>query len=374
MSDSLITSGAVTQFWANIDKIQTARLALIEKAQHLIQFETFLMTPGDRAEAFAAALQRKATEGVRVQLLADSYGAKSLPKSYWQRLRGAGVEVKFFNPFSGRSPLDYLRRNHRKLLIVDQQIAMIGGAGIADCWDGKDQSADNVPWYDFEMEWQGAVVALLVGFFWQHWLSAGGQVNLDAHQPSLSSVPDPSQVFIAPGEDPSFGDSPIRSLFQLCILSARSRLWIASPYLLPEEQTCEMLGTARQNGVDVRILTMGPKSDKRYVYYVARERYGALLKRGIKIHEYQPSMMHAKIVLVDDQWVSLGSANLDPRSYFHNDELNLCTPSQELVQRVEHFFEEGFSRSQLIQHSDWQRRSPKERVMGRLWNCLYWQL
>jgi len=375
MSDSLVTRGIATHFWSAIDQVQTARLTLLEKAERLIQFETFIMTPGARAEAFAAVLQRKAAEGVTVQLLVDSYGARSLPQTYWQQLRGAGVEVRFFNPFSVRSPLDYLRRNHRKLLIVDQQVAMVGGAGIADRWDGKDQyEEDEVPWYDFEVQWQGAVVGLLAGFFWQHWLSAGGEVNLEEHQPSLPSVVEPFPVLITPGEDPSVGDSPIRSLFQLCITSARSRLWIASPYLLPDEMTCEMLGAVRQRGVDVRILTMGPRSDKRYVYFVARERYGSLLQRGIKVHEYQPSMMHAKIVLVDDQWVSLGSANLDPRSYFLNDELNLCTSSRELVQSVEQFFEDGFSRSQLIQYEHWKRRSPKEKILGRLWNIAYWQL
>lgn len=374
MSDSLITSGAPTHFWSDIDKIQTARLALIEKAQHLIQFETFIMTPGQRSDAFATALRQKAREGVRVQLLVDSYGARSLPPSYWQTLRGAGVEVQFFNPFSGRSPLNYLRRNHRKLLIIDQKVAMVGGAGIADRWDGKDQHDGEVPWYDFEVEWQGDVVGLLVGFFWQHWLSAGGRVNLEEHQPTQSTASEALPVLITPGEDPTTGNSPIRALFQLSIMSARSRLWIASPYLLPDKATCEMLGAIRQRGVDVRILTMGPRSDKPYVYYVARERYAALLKQGIKLHEYQPSMMHAKIVLVDDQWVSLGSANLDPRSYFHNDELNLCTSAQSLTGAVEAFFEKGFSRCQLIQYADWQRRSLKQKILGKLWNIAYWQL
>lgn len=165
MSDSLITQGAATQFWSDIDAIQTARLRLMEKAQHLIQFETFIMTPGQRSAAFADVLKRKAQAGVQVQLLVDSYGAKSLPDAYWNELQAVGVEVRYFNPFTMRSPLDYLRRNHRKLLVVDQQIAMVGGAGIADRWDGKDQHPGEVPWYDFEVEWQGNVVGLLVGFF-----------------------------------------------------------------------------------------------------------------------------------------------------------------------------------------------------------------
>jgi cardiolipin synthase len=374
LSDSLITAGEACQFWSDIDAIQQARLNLIEQAEDLIQFETFKMTPGQRADAFAEALCRQAIAGVKVQVLADSYGAKDLPPAYWHRLQRSGVEIRFFNPFQGRSPLDYLRRNHRKLLVIDQQVALVGGAGISDLWDGRDGKSGQVPWYDFEVQWRGAVVGLLTGFFWQHWLSAGGQVNLHEHRPDQSLSTTAPPVLITPGEEPSTGDSPIRSLFQLCILSAQKRLWIASPYLLPDTVTCRMLGSVCDQGVDVRILTMGPKSDKAYVYYTARERYGALLKQGIQIYEYQPSMMHGKIILIDQHWVSLGSANLDPRSFFHNDELNLCTDQPALISQVEDFFVAGWYQSQRIELPDWQKRPYQERAIGRLGNFLYWQL
>lgn len=373
MSDSLITEGEPLAFWSDIDAIQTARLDLIQQAQNLIQFETFKMTPGKRADDFADALCRQAIAGVTVQVLADSYGAKDLPDGYWRRLQQAGVQVLFFNPFSGRSPLEYVRRNHRKLLIVDQEIAMIGGAGISDLWDGKDGKSDQ-PWYDFEMQWRGDIVGMLTGFFWQHWLTVGGPVDLSDHHPYLSKAAQQHPVLITPGEEPSTGDSPIRSLFQLCITSAQRRLWIASPYLLPDYNTCRLLESVQQRGVDVRILTMGPKSDKFYVYYTSRQRYGYLLSRNIQIYEYQPSMMHGKIVLIDNHWVSVGSANLDPRSFFHNDELNLCTNQAKLLSQVEDFFETGFEQSENIQPQQWQQRPLKEKIVGRLGNFFYWQL
>ncbi|MGD1859309.1 MAG: phosphatidylserine/phosphatidylglycerophosphate/cardiolipin synthase family protein [Leptolyngbyaceae cyanobacterium] len=373
MSDSLMTQGQPIAFWSEIDAIQTARLELINQAQTLIQFETFMITPGRRAEAFADALCRQAIAGVTVQILADSYGAHELSAAYWQRLTQAGVDVRFFNPFSVRSPQDYLKRNHRKLLIIDQQVATVGGAGISDLWDGKDGKSGR-PWYDFEVQWQGEVVGLLSGFFWQHWLSAEGRVDLSNYAPLAVANSRQTPVLITPGEDPTMGDSPIRGLFQLCILSAQKRLWIASPYLLPDQSTCKMLSTARQQGVDVRILTMGPKSDKGYVYCTSRERYGALLNHDIQIYEYQPSMMHGKAILIDHQWVSLGSANLDPRSFFHNDELNLCTCEPELLAKVEAFFEQGFQQSHRVNLPQWHRRPWHERFVGRLGNCLYWQL
>lgn len=372
MSDSLITAGSPQRFWTDIDEIQTARLQLIHQAQNLIQFETFKMSPGRRADGFADALCRQAIAGVTVQVLADSYGAKELPDSYWQRLKQAGVQVRFFNPFSWRSPLQYFRRNHRKLLVIDQKIAMVGGAGISDLWDGKDGKS-NHPWYDFEVQWEGEVAGLLTGFFWQHWLTAGGHVNLKDHHPELSTIPTQGPMLVTPGEEPSTGDSPIRSLFQLCILSAQKRLWISSPYLLPDKMTCKMLDTVQQRGVDVRILTMGPKSDKDYVYYTSRQRYRPLLGGNIRIFEYQPSMMHGKIVLIDQDWVSIGSANLDPRSFFHNDELNLCTSNSQLFSQVEGFFDQGFERSQEIDLKIWKQRSLAEKMVGRLGNFFYWQ-
>lgn len=372
MSDSLVTEGFPSQFWSDIDAIQAARIDFIQQAQNLIQFETFKMSPGRRANEFADALCQKAIAGVTVQVLADSYGAKELPKSYWKRLEQAGVQICFFNPFSMRSPLSYLRRNHRKLLIIDQKIATVGGAGISDLWDGKDGKSEK-PWYDFEVQWQGDVVGLLTGFFWQHWLSAGGRVDLKEHHPNISGVSTQNPVLITPGEEPTTGDSPIRSLFQLCILSAQKRLWISSPYLLPDEATCQMLETVQRQGVDVRILTMGPKSDKPYVYYTSRERYGSLLKRNIRIYEYQPSMMHGKIVLIDGHWVSIGSANLDPRSFFHNDELNLCTDHRELISQVEDFFDRGFQESEEIHLETWSRRPVYGRAIGCLGNFFYWQ-
>lgn len=375
LSDSLISQGTASQFWSDIDAIQRARLALMAQAQHLIQFETFKFDPGQRADAFAEVICERAQAGVMVHVLADSYGAHHLPERYWRRLTQAGVEVRFFNGFSPRSPLDYVRRNHRKLLVVDQQVAMVGGAGISDLWDGEDNRASgHCPWYDFEIEWRGDVAGMLTGFFWQHWLAWGGKVNLSRHQPSLSQVAEQSPVLVTPGEEPTMGNSPIRSLMHISMVAAQERLWIASPYLLPDDSSAAMLGRMKSRGVDVRILTMGPKSDKPYVYYTARERYGPLLGRGIAIHEYQPSMMHGKAMLIDHHWVSLGSANLDPRSFFHNDELNLCHQSPQLIQHLEAFFEQGFERSQRVNVKDWRRRPWKQRFLGRLGNLAYWQL
>ncbi|NEQ34661.1 MAG: cardiolipin synthase B, partial [Leptolyngbya sp. SIO4C5] len=157
-------------------------------------------------------------------------------------------------------------------------------------------------------------------------------------------------------------------------VSARQRLWIASPYLLPDKNTRQILIKASRQGTDVRILTMGSLSDKPYVYYASRELYGELLQNGIKIYEYQPSMMHGKLILIDQDWVSLGSANLDPRSFFHNDELNFSTAQPLVIQQLEQLFLQAFTKSQLIELSTWRSRSFWKKLYGRCSLLIYWQL
>lgn len=365
LSNSLGTTGRITGFWFQADEIQPARIEAIRNAQHCIHFETFFMTPGHRANDFAAALSERAAAGVKVELVVDHYGTKKLPEKYWQRLKKAGVEVRFFNPFSWKAPFDYAGRTHRKLLLIDGNIALIGGAGISDFWDGQKKFGDTAPWFDFEFRLEGAVVSVLEGMFMQHWAMAGGTADLGGEHFDSDSRVDPL-ILVTPGEDPSYRSSSIRALFTTAIFAARERVWISSPYFLPDHQSCQALITAKKRGIDVRILTCGPHNDKKLVYYASIELFGDLLKAGIKIHEHQPSMLHAKCLLVDDKWVSTGSANFDPRSFFHNDELNISTGESQMVQRIEALFRTGFDRSQLVSMTQWRTRPFWQRLIGNL--------
>jgi cardiolipin synthase A/B len=374
LTDSLPSSGQMQHIWTTAEDIQQARLRAIRSARSLIQFETFFVTPGKRADAFADAVMERAQAGVTVQLLFDHHGSTSMPDRYWQQLRDAGVMLQFFNPLCWRSPVDYLSRTHRKLLLIDQQSAWVGGAGISDLWDYQPKSDRPIGWLDIEVQFSGAMVTVLSGLFLQHWLDTGSVVNLHHYPLTPATTLRPMPLWITSGEDPTHRNSPVRSLVQANILAAQHRLWIASPYLLPDPPSCQLLGDAVQRGVDVRLLTMGDRSDKPYVYYAARERYAALLERGVQIFEYQPSMMHAKLMLLDDQWVSMGSANLDPRSFFRNDEINISTQEPALVRAIADFFQTAFEQSHLICRQHWQRRSHWQRWYGRSMLMLYWQL
>ncbi|KST69998.1 phospholipase D-like domain-containing protein [Mastigocoleus testarum] len=373
LSDSFITEGKITNFCVFAEQIFAYRLEAISKASKSIQFETFIMTPGRRANEFALALAEKAQSGVKVQVLADHYGAKEIPSKYWSSLKSSGVEVLFFNRFSWRDPFYYLRRNHRKLLLVDNKIALIGGAGISDYWDGRDGIGDKTPWFDYEVCLQGSIIERLKNLFIQHWLDAGGSANFSEENFKFNQE-NQQTILIDAGEDPTLRDSGIRSLFQSLIAAARKRVWIASPYFLPNRNSRDILIRAKRKGIDVRILTMGPRTDKPPVRFASLELFSKLIKSDISIYEYQASMMHAKAMLIDDCWVSIGSANFDPRSFFHNDELNLLITEYTLTKRIEDFFLDGFSRSHSLTLKNLKHRPLKEKLLGRLMLLFFWQL
>ena len=389
ITNSFVTNGVVTDFWNEAVAIQQARIDAISKAQHTIDFETFFMTPGKRADDFAAALAERASEGVEVRLVVDHYGTKDISDQYWRRLRGAGVKVSFFNSFKWRAPLDYAGRTHRKLLLIDGEFGLVGGAGISDLWDGVEKKDDTQPWLDVEMRIEGEIISILEGVFSQHWTFGDGTADFGrikfhkfnalngSQKNEVENREDRKQnlMLIVPGANPRIRFSPIQAFKYNSIICARKRIWLASPYFLPDENSIDLLVAAKQDGVDVRILTTSERSDKKPVYYASYEHYGKLLKGGVEIYEYQPSMTHAKLLLIDDRWATTGSANFDPRSFCHNEELDICSDQPKLVQGIQDTFNKGFAQSQLISYAKWKKRSLiKHRVLGNVVDFFQWQL
>ena len=387
ITNSFITNGVITDFWNEPDAIQQARLDAISKAQRTIDFETFFMTPGKRADDFAAALAERASAGVEIRLIVDDYGTKDISDKYWRRLRGAGVKVSFFNPFNWRAPLDYAGRTHRKLLLIDGEFGLVGGAGISDLWDGVEKKDDTQPWLDVEMRLEGEIVSYLEGVFSQHWTFGDGTADLstvkfqnfhcrDRHQDNKDND-DKQQnlMLVVPGANPRIRFSPIKSFKYNSLLCARKRIWLASPYFLPDENSMDLLVAAKQSGLDVRILTTSVRSDKKPVYYASYEHYGKLLKGNVDIYEFQPSMTHAKLLLIDDLWATTGSANFDPRSFSHNEELDVCTAQPILVEGIKDTFEKGFAQSKQVTYKEWKQRSLiKHRILGNVVDFFQWQL
>lgn len=360
LTTSLATQAQPVGFFVEADEIYAARLAAIRRAKRTLHFETFFVTPGRRANDFAAAVCDRARAGVKVRLIMDYHGSHTLPKDYWRSLRSAGVEFGFFRRFAWQAPLDYNARTHRKLLLIDGEEALVGGAGVSDMWDGK----PGAPWRDFEVHYRGPIVTLLEGVFMENWVSVDGSIDLSAdvfrpHPPAGQTA------FVTTGSF-SLESSALRLLFHTSMAAAKQRLWIASPYLVPDASTRDVLIQACQRGIDVRILTMGKRNDKPYVYLSARELYGELLKAGVKIFEYQPNMMHAKLLLVDDRWVSHGSTNVDERSFFINDELNVSISDFDLASKMEQFLISSFANSLNVTFDRWRRRPLLQRIQGRI--------
>ncbi|HHP7230874.1 MAG TPA: phosphatidylserine/phosphatidylglycerophosphate/cardiolipin synthase family protein [Xenococcaceae cyanobacterium] len=374
ITNSLITQGRVTDFWSEPALIQQARLDGISKAQQTIDFETFFMTPGKRADDFAVAIAERASAGVEIRLIVDSYGTKDISPKYWQRLQAVGVKIVFFNSFKWKAPLDYAGRTHRKILIIDRQFALVGGAGISDMWDGIEKDDDTQPWLDIELRLEGEIIFFLEGIFSQHWTYGGGTADLEREK-LQRSLKEQYLILATPGANPQYRFSPIKALKYNSIICARKRIWLASPYFLPDPNSQKLLVAAKQKGVDVKILTTSKRSDKKPVYYASYEHYGRLLKGGVEIYEYQPSMTHAKMLLIDDRWVITGSANFDPRSFDHNEELDLVISQPELVNNIKNVFTNGFAQSKRVTLSDWQQRSWwRHRILGNVVNFFQWQL
>jgi cardiolipin synthase len=369
LTTSIIADGKVTGFWDDVDSIYASRLALVRGARHSIRYETYYVTPGRRADAFAAALAERARAGVKVEIVVDSQGSWAVKDTFWDPLRAAGADVRFFSAFSFRNPRHYGFRTHRKLLLVDGKQVQIGGIGLSDEWDGTGPQAR---WADVEVRAIGPVVNVLGGIFEQHWMHEDGVADLTP-QAHAALPPTGGQILVTPG-DPSRGDSSIRNLLHAAILAARKRLWLASPYFLPNTNARDTFQEARQRGVQVRILTEGPSNDNPVAYHASRSLYADLLQAGVEIYEYQPAMMHAKAVLVDDGWVSTGSANFDPRTLFHNDELNISMADPALARRFEGFFIGAFARSRRITQRDLDQRSLPDRLLGLLGYAYRWQL
>ncbi|MGD1898801.1 MAG: phosphatidylserine/phosphatidylglycerophosphate/cardiolipin synthase family protein [Phormidesmis sp.] len=391
LSKSLSTQGQIVDFWDSAQDIQQARIDAINSAKTSIQFETFIMTPGQRAQAFAAAMARQAAEGGSVQILVDSFGTRQMPSKYWHRLRSAGVQVIFYNPFDWRAPINFAGRTHRKLLIIDSQKVLVGGAGMSDLWDGEEKADDTKPWLDIEIAMTGKVVQIMSASFQKHWeghrMDDDAVTGIDMQKifPAKENDDFPWEeashgnetvpILVTPGTNPGYRDSSIETLKQTLIVCARRRIWLSSPYFLPNKSARQLLISAKQAGIDVRILTTSVKSDKKPVYYASYEVYGPLLEAGIQIFEYQPSMIHAKMMIVDDEWVNTGSANFDYRSFLHNAELDISVKAPYLVQKVEQVFKRGFSQSKQIGLKQWQHRSwLKHRLLGNVVRLVQWQL
>jgi cardiolipin synthase len=347
----------------NGDEVFPAMLAAIGAARHSITFESYIYWSSSVGRQFTAALAERARAGVRTHVLIDWAGSQKVDGDDITRLRQAGVEVVFYRPLRWYQ-LDRLNhRTHRKLLIVDGRVGFTGGVGVADQWLGHAQDRDH--WRDSQFQVEGPVVAQLQAAFMDDWFETRGVV-LDGpdYFPALDRAGSAlGQVFWS---SPAGGNGNLRVMFLLAIASAARRILIANAYFVPDRMTVDMLVAARRRGVDVEILVPGPILDAQIVRRASRVMWEPLLEAGVRIYEYQPTMYHTKVMVVDDVWSSVGSTNFDDRSFRLNQEANLNVHDSAFGAAQAATFARDRAQARQITLEAWRRRSLWERLQERV--------
>jgi len=349
----------------NGEEFYPAEFEAIRDARHSINLEYYEFGGGKVPSVFLDALIERARAGVQVRLTVDAAGSFSTPNSFFDRLKAAGGQMCWYNPFR---PLTWQRvnnRTHRKLLTVDGRIGFIGGAGIDDRWFYGTKKSP--PWRDTVLRVEGEAVAGLVSTFSENWLEAAGEILSGPGQFALHASLDGARGFVVIST-PHGGGTQARILFQTLIHSARKSLCITTPYFLPDRSARRALIHAARRGVRVRILTAGPFIDHPIVRKMSRIASRHLVEAGAEIYEYQPSMIHAKLLTVDDQWCVAGSTNFDHRSFGLNDEVNLAVLDPALAATLESDFADDLRHSrQLTPGMLRQRRflAPTEEIVDR---------
>jgi cardiolipin synthase len=318
----------------NGTQIFPAMLGAIRSAKHSINFEDYWFADGQIGREFTEALAERAQAGVKVSAILDALGTRKMGMENLARLREAGVEVVKYHSIFWLDPRRYNHRTHRKLLMVDGKIAFVGGVGIADEWTGNADSPQH--WRDNHYEVTGPVVAQLQAIFMANWLKTGGHVLHGAdYFPPLAST----GSCLAQALRSSTGNANLDLMYLLAIASAQKTLRIENPYFLPDELTRKELVNAARRGVKVEIIVPGKLINKKLVLAASKRHWPEMIKAGIKIYEYQPTMVHVKLIVVDDTFVSVGSGNFDNRSVQLNDEANLDVLDRDFAAQQTRLFE-----------------------------------
>ena len=355
----------------NGDEVFPAMLDAIRSARRTITFESYIYWSSSVGRRFTAALTERARAGVKTHVLIDWAGSQKVDKDDIARLKEAGVEVVLYRPLRWYQLDRINHRTHRKLLVVDGRVGFTGGVGVADQWLGHAQDRDH--WRDSHFRVEGPVVAQLQAAFMDDWFESRGVV-LDGpgYFPDLAR--EGSQLGQVFWSSPLGGNGNLRLMFLLAIASAGRRILIANSYFVPDQMTVDMLVQARHRGVDVEIVVPGPILDAQIVRRASRAMWQPLLEAGVKIYEYQPTMYHTKLMVVDDVWSSVGSTNLDDRSFRLNQEANLNVYDSAFGAAQAAAFARDRAQSREITLEAWKRRSLWERVQERVAGLMRKQL
>jgi cardiolipin synthase len=364
-TDAPIVGGNRIEVLLNGNETFPAMLRDIRAAKSTITFAQYLYEDGSIARKLAQAFAERGRAGVKVNILLDDHGSGSLPSDIIDTMKQGGCEVEFFRRIDAAGivfPWKLVRynyRSHRRVLVIDGRIGFTGGYGISDAWTGDGRTPEH--WRDTNARIEGPLVRFLQAAFAESWLETTGiAIGGEEYFPRLETVGNVTGQIVK--SSPTGGSFQNYMLFLLSINSAKTSIRITNPYFIPDDIMTEALVKAAARGVRVEILLPG-EIDSQITYTASRSHYGPLLLGGISIYEYKASLMHAKTIVVDGVWATIGSTNFDNRSFALNQEINLTVYDRGIAQRLEQIFADDLKYSEPITYKEWHSRSLYERLM-----------
>ncbi len=315
---------------------------------------------GDEIFPAKQAMAERCRAGVTVNVLLDAVGALALPTEYRDIMTNAGCRVEIFRPLSPFAIDKVNNRNHRRILVVDGRMGITGGSGTSGKWGGDGKTQDH--WRDTDVWIEGPVVEQLQGAFAENWLEATGIAlgGRDYFPAPLEAKGHASAQAVR--SSPAGGSAAMYTMFLLAMASARRSIYITNPYFLPDDKMVETLVRTARNRVRVVLLLPGA-IDHNIVKQASRAELGRLLEAGVEVYEYRAALLHAKTMVVDSRWATVGSTNLDRRSFALNDEINLVVYDEAIAHRLERIFEADLARSRRITYEGWRNRSMMSRFL-----------
>ena len=360
LTQAPISRGNTIELLINGDRIFPCFLETIREAKQTVSLLTYVYWQGGIAEDVAEAVCERARAGVTCRVLLDSVGAMKMDSALIDRMEECGVTVRRFRPPKPYAIRRVNNRTHRKILVVDGEVGLTGGVGIAEEWTGDAHDADH--WRDTHVRVRGPVVRGLMGAFAENWLEATGEVIAGEDDlPDLEPVGDGAAMQVV-RSTAGVGDTNLETLYFLAIAAARETIDLTSAYFAPRPAFLAALADAARRGVRVRVLVPGPEIDKDVVRHAGRATYGQLLDAGARIWEYGPTMLHAKTLVVDGIWSVVGSANFDNRSFQLNDETVLAVQDRDFAEALTESFTADVGVSEEVAHDEWRRRPLSERA------------
>lgn len=358
-TNAALTAGNRVDLLLNGDEIFPAQVEAIRGARKSITYAQYFYEDGRPAEQIVSAISERCRAGIRARVLLDGFGTLKMPLPLRQELEQSGCFVATFRPLTPWTADNANNRNHRRILVVDGRVGFTGGSGASSKWMGNGRQKGQ--WRETDVRLQGPAVNDLQGAFAENWLEATGEMlgGNTFFSPPQSRGPVTVQVVRS---SPASGSIAVYRMYLLAITAARRSIYLTNPYFLPDDRMAQSLVQARERGVRVVLLLPGA-IDNNIVRQASRAGFGRLFEAGVEIYEYQSGLLHAKTMTVDGRWATIGSANVDNRSFALNEEINVALYDSGMAARLEQIFADDLEHSRRVDEKRWRSRGPLTRIL-----------